>query len=66
MSSRITSNRLVGGQSGQMISNVIAYHIQSSLNWGLAAALGVILLIFVLVLYAIYHRFAGTDRFRFG
>jgi putative spermidine/putrescine transport system permease protein len=57
---------LVGGQSGQMISNVIAYHIQSSLNWGLAAALGIILLAVVLVLYALYHRFAGGNRFRFG
>ena len=28
---------LVGGQSGQLISNFIAYHIQTSLNWGLAA-----------------------------
>jgi putative spermidine/putrescine transport system permease protein len=57
---------LVGGQSGQMISNIIAYHIQSSLNWGLASALGIILLAVVLVLYALYHRLAGADRFRFG
>ncbi len=35
---------LVGGTSGIFISNRIAYHISSSLNWGLAAALGVILL----------------------
>ena len=33
---------LVGGQSGQLISNLIAYHIQTSLNWGLGAALGTI------------------------
>lgn len=57
---------LVGGQSGQMISNVIAYHIQSSLNWGLAAALGIVFLVAVLALYALYYCFAGTDRFRFG
>ena len=31
---------LVGGRTGQLISNFIAYHMQSSLNWGLAAALG--------------------------
>ena len=31
---------LVGGTTGTFISNRIAYHISSSLNWGLAAALG--------------------------
>ena len=31
---------LVGGTSGIFISNRIAYHISSSLNWGLAASLG--------------------------
>ena len=34
---------LVGGTSGIFISNRIAYHISSSLNWGLGAALGVLL-----------------------
>ncbi|AYG70858.1 MULTISPECIES: ABC transporter permease [unclassified Rhizobium] len=53
---------LVGGQSGQMISNMIAFHVQSSLDWGLAAALGMILLSVVLVLYAIYHRYSGANR----
>ena len=57
---------LVGGQSGQIISNIVAYHVQSSLNWGLAAALGVLLLAAVGVLYAIYYRLAGDGRFRFG
>lgn len=53
---------LVGGQSGQLISNQIAYHIQQSLNWGLAAALGSILLIGVKLLYLVYDRIAGMDR----
>jgi len=53
---------LVGGQSGQMISNIIAFHVQSSLNWGLAAALGMILLSVVLILYAVYHRYSGANR----
>ena len=39
---------LVGGTSGTFISNRIAYHISSSLNWGLAAALGVMLLAVIL------------------
>jgi putative spermidine/putrescine transport system permease protein len=34
----------VGGTKGVFISNRIAYHISDSLNWGLAAALGTILL----------------------
>ena len=35
---------LVGGDSGTLISNLIAYHIQRSLNWGLASALSMLLL----------------------
>ena len=42
---------IVGGTKGVFISNRIAYHISSSLNWGLAAALGTILLAAVLILY---------------
>ena len=52
---------LVGGQSGRMISNMIAYHMQSSLNWGLAAALGTMLLISVLILYWAYNKLVGAD-----
>ena len=57
---------LVGGRSGQLISNMIAYHMQSSLNWGLAAALGGLLLAFVLVLYLAYNRLVGIERMRLG
>ncbi len=57
---------LVGGQSGQLISNMIAYHMQSSLNWGLAAAIGGLLLAFVLVLYLVYDRLVGIERMRLG
>ena len=35
---------LVGGKDGQMIGNWIAYHLKTTLNWGLCAALGAILL----------------------
>ena len=38
---------LVGGASGQLFSNMIAFHMQTSLNWGLAAALGGILFVVV-------------------
>ncbi len=53
---------LVGGSSGQLISNMIAYHMQTSLNWGLAAALGTILLAGVLLLYMLYDRLAGVEN----
>jgi len=57
---------LVGGQSGRMISNEIARHMQQSLNWGLAAALGTILLLGVLVLYWAYNRLVGADNLKLG
>ncbi len=57
---------LVGGRTGTFISNRIAYHISSSLNWGLAAALGSILLAVVLVLYWLYDRIVGIDNVKLG
>lgn len=57
---------LVGGTTGVFISNRIAYHISSSLNWGLAAALGSILLVLVLALYWTYDRIVGIDNVKLG
>ncbi|MEM9277470.1 MAG: ABC transporter permease [Pseudomonadota bacterium] len=57
---------LVGGTSGTFISNRIAYHISSSLNWGLAAALGTILLVVVLVFYWLYDKIVGIDNVKLG
>ncbi|QFS84495.1 ABC transporter permease [Roseivivax sp. THAF197b] len=57
---------IVGGTTGTFISNRIAYHISSSLNWGLAAALGSILLVVVLVLYWAYDRIVGIDNVKLG
>jgi putative spermidine/putrescine transport system permease protein len=57
---------LVGGTSGTLISNQIAYHMQQSLNWGLAGALGVILLGAVIALYFIYNRIVGIDNMKLG
>lgn len=57
---------LVGGVDGTMISNFIAYHISTSLNWGLAAALGAILLALVLVLYILYDKLVGIDNMKLG
>ncbi len=57
---------LVGGQSGQLISNLIAFHMQKSLNWSLAAALGGLLLAGVLILYWLYNKLIGIDNMKFG
>jgi putative spermidine/putrescine transport system permease protein len=57
---------LVGGTRGVFISNRIAYHISDSLNWGLAAALGTILLAVVLLLYWAYDRLVGIDNVKLG
>jgi putative spermidine/putrescine transport system permease protein len=57
---------LVGGTDGTLISNQIAYHMQKSLNWGLAGALGALLLSSVLALYLIYNKIVGVDNMRLG
>jgi putative spermidine/putrescine transport system permease protein len=57
---------LVGGSSGQLISNQIAFHMQISLNWSLAAALGAILLFGVVLLYWLYDRLIGIDNMKLG
>jgi len=57
---------LVGGRTGQLISNFIAYHMQTSLNWGLAGALSGILLAGVLGLFVIYNRIVGIDNLKLG
>ncbi|MCV2867028.1 ABC transporter permease [Defluviimonas sp. WL0002] len=57
---------LVGGTQGVFISNRIAFHISSSLNWGLAAALGTILLAAVLLLYYVYDKIVGIDNVKLG
>ena len=57
---------LVGGPRDQMMSYFIAYFANQVTNWGMAAALSVILLALVLVLYAVYNRLIGIDRLRIG
>ena len=57
---------LVGGRSGQMISNMIAYHMQTSLNWGMAAALGGLLLGVVTLLFYVFNRIVGINNIKVG
>jgi putative spermidine/putrescine transport system permease protein len=57
---------LVGGPSDQMVSYFIADHTNRSLNWGLASALGGLLLIGVLAVYWVYNRLIGIDQMKLG
>ena len=57
---------LVGGAEGQLISNLIAFHIEDSRNWSLAAALAAILLAVILILYWLYDRLVGIDNLKLG
>ncbi len=55
---------LVGGKDGKLIGNLVAYHMQKSLNWGLAAAMGTVLLGAILILYWVYDRIVGIDNMK--
>ena len=57
---------LVGGSSGQLISNMIAMHMTDTLNWSMAAALAALLLASVLILYWLYDRMVGIDNLKLG
>ncbi len=49
-----------------MIGNFVAREMQQTLNWGLAAAMGAILLAAVLTLYWAYDRLIGIDNLKMG
>jgi putative spermidine/putrescine transport system permease protein len=53
---------LLGGANDQMISSVIAFYATGTANWGLAGALGLILLVVTTVLYTIYGRFSTSPQ----
>lgn len=55
---------LVGGAEDQMISYFIAFYASRTINWGMAAALSLMLLAATLALYLVYSRLAGFDRLR--
>ena len=57
---------LVGGAADQMMSYFIADNLTRSLNWGLASALGGLLLAGVMALYVIYDRYVGVSNVRLG
>jgi putative spermidine/putrescine transport system permease protein len=55
---------LVGGGGDQMVSHFIAIFTNQIINWGQAAAMAIVLLAAVAILYAIYSRFFGIDRLK--
>jgi putative spermidine/putrescine transport system permease protein len=57
---------LVGGASGTLISNQIAYHMKSTLDWSFASAMGLMLLSGVLVIYWLYNKIVGIDNIKLG
>ena len=57
---------LVGGKDGRLIGNMVAYHMQRSLNWGLAAAMGSVLLFTILLRYGLYDKRSGIDNMKMG
>lgn len=52
---------LLGGPDDQMVSYFVAFFTNSTMNWGMAAALGSQLLIIVLLLYIVYVRVTRTS-----
>ncbi|NTJ43715.1 ABC transporter permease [Agrobacterium larrymoorei] len=56
---------LIGGPGDQMISSVIAFYATGTANWGMAGALGVVLLVATLVLYSVYARLSAEEQTKY-
>ena len=58
---------LVGGASGQLISNQVAYFITGAgNNWSMGCAIAGLLLAAILILYWVYDRLVGIDNLKLG
>jgi putative spermidine/putrescine transport system permease protein len=57
---------LVGGPADQMVSSYVAFYTNQELNWGMASALGVILLVATFIIYMVYNKLVGIDRMKLG
>jgi putative spermidine/putrescine transport system permease protein len=55
---------LLGSPSDQMVSYFVAFYTNTSINWGMATALGGLLLFATLMLYVIYSWLVGASRLR--
>ena len=52
---------LLGGADDQMLSYYIARYTNVEVNWGMACALGALLLVATLLLYGVYRRFGKAE-----
>jgi putative spermidine/putrescine transport system permease protein len=52
---------LLGGADDQMLSYYIAQYTNVDVNWGMACALGSVLLISTLLLYSVYRRIVKAE-----
>ena len=57
---------ILGSEKETMIAMLIETEARRSLNWGMASALSVALLVSTAVILAIYDRLFGLDRLRVG
>ncbi|MDH1263190.1 ABC transporter permease [Pseudomonas sp. GD03944] len=57
---------LLGSPGDQMVSYFVAFYTNTSINWGMATALGGLLLFATLVLYVVYSWLVGASRLRLG
>jgi ABC-type spermidine/putrescine transport system, permease component I len=57
---------LLGSPNDQMVSYFVAFYTNTTINWGMATALGGLLLLATLVLYVIYSWLVGANRLRLG
>ena len=55
---------LVGGAADQMVSYFVAFYTNKTVNWGMASALGSLLLIATLLLYAVYGKLTHPNQAR--
>ncbi|SDH42948.1 putative spermidine/putrescine transport system permease protein [Pseudomonas benzenivorans] len=55
---------LLGSPGDQMVSYFVAFYTNTSINWGMATALGGLLLLATLVLYVVYSWLVGASRLR--
>lgn len=55
---------LLGSPNDQMVSYFVAFYTNTSINWGMATALGGLLLLATVILYLIYSWLVGASRMR--
>ena len=57
---------LVGGPEDQMLSYFIAFNANTTLNWGMAGALSIVLLTCIAALFFVFSWIVGINKLRIG